>query len=158
LDRIGKVLAPHFNPNEAVERHIDAIIREQMVRDFSPRTFFKGLIEVKDFVERLPGRVTRLLEALLDRKLGVRVDVVPEVHLLENLEKIANRITVGIILAALIIGASQLMQVDTRFRVFGYPGFAMICFLLALSGALILVWQIIRADRRTHKEAPMKKN
>jgi len=79
---------------------------------------------------------------------------VPEAHLLENLEKIANRITLGLIIAALIIGASQLMQVKTTFQLWGYPGFAMMCFAVALIGGLALVIAIIRSDRRTRAELP----
>lgn len=152
LDRIGQILAPQFNFNQAIEQHIDDIIQQQMLKDVSPRSCFKSLIEAKDFIERLPNRANRFVESLLDRKLGFHIDLVPDVHLLENLQKIANRITIGLILAALIVGASQFMQVQTRFMLFGYPGFAMICFLSALAGALVLIFQIIRSDRRTRNE------
>jgi CHASE2 domain-containing sensor protein len=46
----------------------------------------------------------------------------------------ANRITTGIVLAALITGASLLMQIQTTFRIFGYPGLAIVCFLAAAAG------------------------
>jgi predicted unusual protein kinase regulating ubiquinone biosynthesis (AarF/ABC1/UbiB family) len=153
LDRIGRILSPNFDPNRAVERHIDLILQQHMLKDLSPRTLFKGLLEAKDFVERLPMRANRLFDALLDRKLGFQMRVSPDVHLLENLEKIANRITVGLILAALIVGASQLMQVQTRFMLFGYPGFAMMCFLLALAGAIMLLYKILKTDHSS-KDAP----
>jgi predicted unusual protein kinase regulating ubiquinone biosynthesis (AarF/ABC1/UbiB family) len=153
LDRIGRILSPNFDPNRAVERHIDLILQQHMLKDLSPRTLFKGLLEAKDFVERLPMRANRLFDALLDRKLGFQMRVSPDVHLLENLEKIANRITVGLILAALIVGASQLMQVQTRFVLFGYPGFAMMCFLLALAGAIMLLYKILKTDHSS-KDAP----
>ena len=46
--------------------------------------------------------------------------------MLEGLQKIANRITLGLLLAALIIGAAMLMRVETTFRILGYPGLAML--------------------------------
>ena len=64
-----------------------------------------------------------------------------------GLQKIANRIALGLILAALIVGAAMLMRVETTFRLFGYPGFAILFFLVASAGGLALVMQILRSDR-----------
>lgn len=157
LDRVGKVLAPDFDPNAAIERHMDAIVTRQMWHEASPHSLLKSVLEAKEFVTELPARANQLLENIIENRMRVRVDVVPELRLLENLEKIANRITVGVILAALIIGASQLMQVNTSFRLFGYPGFAMICFLLAVVGGIGLVYRIVRGDRETRRAAEKRR-
>ena len=42
----------------------------------------------------------------------------------------------GVILAALVVGAALMMRVPTSFTLFGYPGIAMIFFLLAAAGGL----------------------
>src|ERR1022692_744144 len=42
------------------------------------------------------------------------------------------------LLAALIIGAALLARVETSFRIFGYPGFAILCFLGVGGGGLFL--------------------
>ena len=47
---------------------------------------------------------------------------------MEGFQKVANRITLGLVLAALIIGAAMLMRVETTFRILGYPGLAIIFF------------------------------
>ena len=39
------------------------------------------------------------------------------------------------------------MSIDTSFRLFGYPGLAMILFMVAASAGLWLAWHIISADR-----------
>ncbi len=38
-----------------------------------------------------------------------------------------KRITTGLVLAALIVGASRLMRIETRSRLFGYPTLAILC-------------------------------
>jgi hypothetical protein len=43
-------------------------------------------------------------------------------------QKVANRTTLGLPLAALIIGAAMLVRVETSFRIMGYPGLAIISF------------------------------
>jgi hypothetical protein len=72
---------------------------------------------------------------------------------MEGLQKIANRIATGLVLAALIIGASLLMRVDTPFRIFGYPGLAMLLFLAAAAGGFWLVLGAYLQDRKSEKKA-----
>ena len=57
----------------------------------------------------------------------------------------------GLILAALIVGAAMLMSVPTTFRIFGYPGLAMIFFLAAAAGGLLLVVNILANDAKQKK-------
>jgi hypothetical protein len=52
----------------------------------------------------------------------VNIDAIDEARLMAEFQKVANRITLGLLLAALIIGAAMLMRVDTAFRILGYPG------------------------------------
>jgi hypothetical protein len=65
---------------------------------------------------------------------------------MEGIQKIANRITLGVILASLIIGAALIMRVETSFRIFGYPGLAVIFFLIAAIGAIALALNIVFTD------------
>jgi ubiquinone biosynthesis protein len=61
-------------------------------------------------------------------------------------QKLANRITLGLLLAALIIGAAMLMRVDTSFRILGYPGLVIIFFLLVAGGGIALMLTILLKD------------
>ena len=71
--------------------------------------------------------------------------------MLEGLQKVANRITLGLILAAMIIGAAMLMRVETSFRILGYPGLAMLFFLAAAFGASWMAFGILRGDHTTRR-------
>jgi ubiquinone biosynthesis protein len=51
-------------------------------------------------------------------------------------------------MAALIVAAALLMQVPTTFRLLGYPGLAMILFIIAAGAGAMLAVQIINHDRR----------
>jgi len=59
----------------------------------------------------------------------------------------SNRVALGLVMAALIVAAALLMQVPTTFRILGYPGLAMILFILAAGGGAMLALQIINHDR-----------
>jgi hypothetical protein len=71
---------------------------------------------------------------------------------MEGLQKIANRITLGLVLAALIIGAAMLMSVPTSFRIMGYPGLAILFFLAAAGGGIMLVLNILFYDEKAKKK------
>ena len=50
------------------------------------------------------------------------------------------------------MGASLLMRIETSFRLFGYPGLAMLCFLGAAGGGTWLVTSIFVQDYKSRKK------
>lgn len=147
LDLVGRTLSPDFDPNESIRRNAAKILHQKALKSFSSGNLFSLMLEAKEFLEKLPARLNRFTELVAGNKLRVKVDSFNENLIVTTLQKIANRITLGLILAALIVGAALLMRVETSFRIFGYPGVAMLFFFLAASGGLALAWQIIRSDR-----------
>ena len=147
LDEVGRTLAPAFDVQESLRRNANELMMERMRRSVTPASAFSSLLEAKNFAERLPGRINRILDAVADQQMKVRVELIDEGAVLDGLQKVANRITLGLILAAMIIGAAMLMRVETSFRILGYPGLAMLFFLGAAIGGSLMVVQILRSDR-----------
>ncbi len=146
LDESARALDPQFDPNQTVREYSDSLMRRHMLKKLSPGNIFASALELQEFVQQLPGRMNSVLDNLAGNKVQLKVDAFDETRLMDNLQKIANRIALGLVLAALIVGAALLMQVQTRFRLFGYPGFAMILFLLAAACGFILVVSIFLND------------
>jgi ubiquinone biosynthesis protein len=151
LDMVSRTLDPEFDPNAAIRRNAAQILQQRVWKDFSPGHFFTTIVEMKDLVQRLPERLNKFLDAAANNDLKLKVDAIDERELISGLQKIANRITMGIILAALILGAAMLMRVETSFRIVGYPGFAIIFFFLAACGGLFLIFNILWHDRKQPK-------
>jgi FtsH-binding integral membrane protein len=72
--------------------------------------------------------------------------VIDQGSIIDGLQKVANRIALGLVIAALIVGAAMMMQVQTRFTIFGYPGIAMVLFLAAVAGGFWMAWKILASD------------
>ena len=147
LDEIGRTLDPSFDPNASVRKNAAELLQKRMRKSASPANLYASLLEAKDFVQKLPGRVNKVLDILANNQLRLDVDAVDERALIDGLHKIANRIALGLILASLIVGAALLMQVPTRFRILGYPGLAILLFLAAAIGGTWLVVSILVRDR-----------
>ena len=146
LDEVGRTLAPDFDVNLAVREEVASLMQERMRQGMSASNLFTAALDTKEFIEQLPRRVNKLLDAVTNNDLKVNIEVIDEGAVIDGLQKVANRITLGLLLAALIVGAAMLMQVPTTFRLFGYPGLAMMFFLAAAAGAAWLVFSILTGD------------
>ena len=146
LDQIAEALDPTFNPNASIRKNAAEIMRGRLLKSASPGNMFGGILELKEFMERLPGRVNKILDTVANNQLEVKVDAIDEARLMAGFQKVANRITLGLVLAALIIGAAMLMRVETSFRILGYPGLAIIFFLVAAGGGIALMLSILLKD------------
>jgi predicted unusual protein kinase regulating ubiquinone biosynthesis (AarF/ABC1/UbiB family) len=153
LDEIGRCLDPSFDPNAAIRRHAAEITSERIRQAATPSHLLTALGDLKAFVEELPGRANKILDKVANNELSIRVEALDEQLLMEGFQKVANRITVGLVLAALILGAALLMNVPSTFRLFGYPGLAIVCFVFAATGGAFLVISILWNDRRPRKGA-----
>jgi predicted unusual protein kinase regulating ubiquinone biosynthesis (AarF/ABC1/UbiB family) len=146
LDEVARVLNPEFNPNAAIQRHASRILQRRLLASVSPANMMGAALEVKELLEQLPARVNKILGRLADEDVRVTLDGIDQKALVAGLQKVANRITLGLVLAALVIGAAMLMQVETPFRLFGYPGLAIVLFLIAAAGGVALIVTILFGD------------
>lgn len=152
LDRVVYTLDPTFDPNAVIRERANEILERNIIKSMAPSNLLSGVVDLKEFAEKLPGRVNRILDTVGNNELRFKVDAIDEKVVLEGLQKVANRITLGLIVAALIVGAAMLMRVETAFKIFGYPGLAMILFMLAAIAGMVLAFSIVFYDvKRTRK-------
>ncbi|HJT81561.1 MAG TPA: AarF/UbiB family protein [Chthoniobacterales bacterium] len=147
LDQVGRALEPEFDPNAAIRRNAADILQRRLLKSLSPGNLFSGMLELKDLVQRLPARLNKFMDAVANNELKISVDAIDEHKLMVGFQKVANRITVGLVVAALIVGAALLMRVDTTFRIWGYPGLAILFFLAAAGCGVALLINIVFYDK-----------
>lgn len=152
LDRSVYTLDPGFDPNAVIRERATEILQRNVLKSLAPGNLLSGAVEVKEFVEKLPIRVNRILDAVGNNELKIRVDAIDEKVVVEGLQKVANRISLGLVLAALIVGAAMLMRVETSFRILGYPGFSMIFFLIAAIAGIALAINIVMNDVKARRK------
>lgn len=145
LDQVARTLDPTFEPQHALERHTTQIMRAGL--SMSPTTVLSGLLEAKQFVEALPGRVNRAVDAVADGRFEVRVKVFDETEFLRGLHKLANVIAAGLVLAALMIGAALLARPGAGGRTFE-GRIALAVFVVSAVGALSLLGRIAWQSRK----------
>ena len=93
------------------------------------------------------------MDAVSDGKFELKIDAIDEPQLLAVLQRLANRLATGVVLASLVVGAALMMQIPTQSRILGYPSIAMVCFALAAGGGAVLLISVLLADRRIARTA-----
>lgn len=154
LEDVCNALEPGLDARRVVESHLQSVMRKRIARAFSPAGLAGDLIELQTLAREAPRRIGDLLALLSENRLQVRLTGLQESHLMENLQKIANRIATGLIVAALLVASALLMRVDTGAQLFGYPALAMVLFLVAAALGLGIVISALLSDRRArpHEE------
>jgi predicted unusual protein kinase regulating ubiquinone biosynthesis (AarF/ABC1/UbiB family) len=123
----------------------DVVIRTGEMRPAFDEHGFRR--EIGRVVARYQGAVASQIQ--LGRVvMEIRVKVDEELWMMASLQEIANRITLGLVVAALIIGAAMLMRVETDYTILGYPALAMVFFLIAAVSGLLLAVSIVRHDSK----------
>lgn len=146
LDQATLHLDPEFDPAEAIRANLTELLTSGL--KVSPGGIMAAAIEAKEFTSMLPKRGNRILDSMAEGEFTVRVRAIDEQQLHTVLHRIANRVTLGIVIAATVLGAALMMRVPTDHRILGYPAIAMVFFTFAvLAGATLALW-IVLTDRK----------
>jgi ubiquinone biosynthesis protein len=151
LDEVARILDPGFEPNATIEKHAGELMRKKMLQSASPGNVMAAAIDAKEFAEKLPGRINKVMDALAEGQLTLNVQGIDEKELMRGIQKLANRLTAGVVVAALVIGAALIMRVNARPRLFGYPAIAIVLFSLAAAAAGWLLVSIALSDLPQHR-------
>ena len=149
LDQITSHLDPSFAPAEAIRDNVTSILNSGLTTSIGG--VVTAAIETKEFAAALPRRANRILEAMSEGEFSIRVDAFNEARVLGVVQQVTNRLTMGIILAALTVGAALLMRVETSATIWGYPAIAIVLFLLAAVAGMLLVASIAVGERRARR-------
>jgi predicted unusual protein kinase regulating ubiquinone biosynthesis (AarF/ABC1/UbiB family) len=146
LDQVASKLAPDFDPNAAIRDHVAEVMRQKLLQSASPGNLLATAMDAKEFAERLPNRVNKVMDALARGELTLNVQGIDEQELMRGIQKLANRVTAGLIVAALIIGGAMIMRVDTDVKLFSYSALAVVMLAVAAVAGGWLVVTSLRND------------
>jgi predicted unusual protein kinase regulating ubiquinone biosynthesis (AarF/ABC1/UbiB family) len=155
LDEIVRTFDPDFDPNAAIREATADLLRRKLVQTTSAGSVASTAIEVKEFAEKLPRQLRQVMDALARGELTLNVKGIDEREIMRSFQKLANRVTSGLVVAALVIGAALIMRIETEAELFGYPALAIVLFLVAATAAIALLVSTQISDlpqrRRRHR-------
>ena len=148
LETVCRALDPRMDMKRVVDGHLDRVMGERLRRSLAPHRVASELMDLQTLTREAPRKLSDMLSLLADNRFQIRVTGLEESRLMENMQKIANRITTGLIVAALIIAAAMIMRIETAYRLFGYPALALVLFVVAAGLGISIVLSALLRDRR----------
>jgi predicted unusual protein kinase regulating ubiquinone biosynthesis (AarF/ABC1/UbiB family) len=139
LDGVTRALDPGYTPIETIREFGNQIAMARAQRDMSPRRIYQIAMESSDLLAALPHRIDQITQRLANNDLQTRVDVPHLPALIVALQKVANRIFSGLVLAGLLVASAMLLP---YWRTLGTVGFV-----IAAVVALYMVGSILASDR-----------
>jgi predicted unusual protein kinase regulating ubiquinone biosynthesis (AarF/ABC1/UbiB family) len=140
LGGVTRALDSSFEPAVTIRSYMQDVVAERARKSLNPRHIYRILSSGAELLGALPHRVDLITRRLANNELTARLEV-PQVNaLLEGLQKVANRIFSGLVLAGLIVASAMLLP---HRRILGTTGFV-----IAGAIALYMVATIMWTDRR----------
>lgn len=141
LDSLTRALDSSFMPLETIRAFSTEIAMQRARRDLSPRRLYQIAIESSEFLAALPRRLDLITTRLANNDLSSHIDVPQLPSLIVALQKVANRVFSGLVLAGLLVASAMLLP---YWRTLGTVGFV-----IAALVALYMVLTILVSDRRS---------
>jgi predicted unusual protein kinase regulating ubiquinone biosynthesis (AarF/ABC1/UbiB family) len=145
LGDVSRTLDPTFRPLDTVRDYLTEIATMRARHHLNPRQLYKIINQSVEFASALPHRLDVITKRLADNDLEARVDLPQVGVLLEGLQKVANRVFTGLVLASIIVASAMLLP---ERRMLGSWGFV-----IAAGLALYMVISILWSDRHPARRA-----
>ena len=144
IDDVGRELDPTFNTTEIVKPYA----LRMLVNTVHPKNLFlksaSTVLDVQNLAKKIPDSLLNFFSVVDDGHLKISVDE-DEIIRIDNLvSRIINEIVLAIIIAALLMGSSMIMNIETGMQIMGYPILGFIGFTFSAIFGVILMVIIIR--------------
>ena len=147
IEGIGLELDPDFNLAEKAKPYVKEIILERKSPQRLFVKFLNDLNELYNLIILIPRQLNKTLKKMEKGTFKLEFQHRGLENLISALDKAANRIAYSLILAAIIIGSSLIMQTDKGPHFMGFPVIGVLGFLIAAILGLGLVIIIIRSGK-----------
>ena len=147
LDGVGRKLDPDFNIVEVASPFLLRIVKER----YYPGAIIKRGVSqtgaLLDVLAELPYDLKDLMRSVKRGGFQVNVDMTRLDHFGHQMDRAASRITIGLVIAALIVGTAIVSDINNEPKVMGLPALGFFGFLTAAIMGLMLLFSIWRSNR-----------
>lgn len=143
----ARILYPELN----IVSEAEPYIRKLVIKKYSPQTILhllrRNLSNLWQMQKDLPTQLNLILDKIQHDQLSIGFEHKKLEGLSKTLDRVANRLTLGIITAAMIIGSSMIITTGVKPFIFGYPALGLVGYLLSAFIGIWLAFDIIRKRR-----------
>ena len=111
LDGTIRVLSPELDPVQLIRDYMLKVMEKRVIGQISPGRVFAWVIDMKRLFENTPRRADMIIDKLANDQLTLKLEVDYLDEAVKSMNRAANRLSLSIIVASLIIGGK--LVVDT---------------------------------------------
>ncbi|SEO61556.1 AarF/ABC1/UbiB kinase family protein [Nitrosovibrio sp. Nv6] len=154
LEGMGRELDPNLDiAGEALPLLGDAL-RAHYAPSVVTKRGLRVASDLTSLVADLPRDLSKLVRAARQGKLDLHIELAQLKYLGDQLGGAANRLVIGIVVAAIIVGSSIIMMVSGGPTLLGLPLFGLIGYLCATVGGVWLMLSISRSNKADRQKKP----
>lgn len=146
LEGMGRGLDPGFHMATEATPLLRKVVRQRYRPEVLAKRAWQTLRRTVAITEQLPHDLSRLLRNARRGRVHVGIELAHLKRVGDQLNRAANRLSMALVIAALIIGSSIVMNVQGGPTLFGLPAFGFLGFAGAVVGGLWLVRSIWRSS------------
>ena len=143
----ARQLYPDLNVVEEARPYVKRLALERWKPEVLWQDLRRGLYNMLLFQKQLPMRFGQIIEKIDRGELTIRFQHENLGGMRNTLENITNRLTLGIIIAALIIASSMIITTGVKPLLFGFPALGIIGYLVSGVLGLWLIFSILRSRK-----------
>lgn len=144
---VGRLLDPGFEMLALAQPYLERLAFRRKVMQRQLRDWAAALEETQGLLQELPGEVRSIMGKLQRGKLKAQFEHLGLDRLIRELDRSTNRLAFALIVGALIVGSSLVVQLDVGPKLWGLPLVGFLGFGLAAILGLWLVLAILRSGR-----------
>ena len=104
LDGTIRVLSPTLDPVQLIREYMLKVMEKRVVGQLSPGRVFAWVLDMKHLLENTPRHTEVILDKLANDQITIRLEVEHFDQAVKSINRAANRLSLSIIAASLIIG------------------------------------------------------
>ncbi|MGE4295715.1 MAG: ABC1 kinase family protein [Campylobacterales bacterium] len=147
IEGIGKALDPEFNAADAIRPFIMRFYQESMSLSAFSSKVSELPKEIRDFLLEFPEDVKTIVKKMKQGSFKIEFEHVGLEAMESSIEKSANRLSIAIIIASILVGSALLLLAKIPPFVFGIPLLGLVGFFVALIMSFALILSIYRRGR-----------
>ncbi|MEM8867946.1 MAG: AarF/UbiB family protein [Verrucomicrobiota bacterium] len=147
VEETARLLDPEFDIQEVARPFLVQLNKERWSMESITRQTIYPLLSVARNMQLIPEQMNRILQRVEDEDIRINMHHAGTENLEETFNASMNRLTVGIIIGALIIGSSLIITTGVRPLLWGFPAIGILGFLA--SG--LLGFYIVISTFRKHR-------
>jgi ubiquinone biosynthesis protein len=147
MEGICSELSKDFNFTETAKPFVEAIVAEKVQPTRIVAKVVQNFMELNDMITIMPRKINQILSKLQEGKLVIDLEHKGLNKLISEMDTVSDRISISLIISAVIVGSSLIVLAGTGPLLFGFPIIGLIGYIFAGLLGMLLVISILRKGR-----------